>query len=77
MYNLTDRLTKTVESQGREVVTCIHYGTPQCRVHSNGTMNCPTCECCFAIYDKLNRLEVLLGEGILKVADENQLKQGR
>lgn len=60
MYSLTQRLTKTIKIGGREVVTCIHYGTPECRIHSNGTMNCPTCECCFAIYDKLNMLEDML-----------------
>lgn len=66
MYELTKPLTKIVNIDGKECVSCIYYGTPECLIHSKGTRSCPECVICHAIYNKLYLLEGMISDGKIR-----------
>jgi hypothetical protein len=58
-----ERLTKVVQKDGKECVTCIYNGTDKCRIHNFGnTYGCMNCPVMGAILNKLNAIEEILEE---------------
>lgn len=55
------RLTKVINLNGRECVTCIYYGTEMCRIH-NEVPDCGHCNVLAAILNQLYVFENIVGE---------------
>lgn len=55
------RLTKTINVDGRDCVSCIYCGTEKCRIHS-GLLSCMQCDVFAAILNQLHALEDIICE---------------
>lgn len=55
------RLTKTINIEGREYVSCIFYGTDLCRIHK-GISDCGHCDVFAAILNQLHIFENMICE---------------
>ena len=55
------RLTKTITIGERECVSCIYYGTEQCRIHK-GIPSCIHCDVFAAILNQLHGFENIIYE---------------
>ena len=58
------RLTKLTKIDDRECVTCIHYGTKECRIHSGEVQNCSKCPILAAALNQLYELENIVCESV-------------
>lgn len=56
------KLTKKIQIDGRECVSCAFFGTERCRIHTDGTTDCGHCEVLGAILNQLNFLETIIEE---------------
>lgn len=64
------RLTKTIMSEGRECIACIHHGTDKCRIHTGRVADCAHCEMFGAILNQLHAFEEAVGECLDKEKNE-------
>jgi Fe-S-cluster containining protein len=58
------RLTKVIEIDDEQYVTCVYYGTKKCHIHRTRAKNCGQCPMFAAILNQLNELEDILFEEI-------------
>ena len=56
------KLTKRIQIDERECVSCAFFGTERCHIHTDGTVDCGHCEVFAAILNQLNAFEDLLDD---------------